>query len=610
MATSRRVLHSIGVALFATAGLLLTNQSVLAGTEVVAVTGDAAPGAAGAKLGSIAAGSINDAGEVVFRATLQEGFGGVSSTNDAVVWRLSESTKAIIAREGVVAPGGGTYSTFSQATLDDAGNVALRATLSAGQVGTWRLTAPGSGAVVARTEDLAVPDLPSARFQNLDFRHLQSSNNVVPWGASLLEGAGGVSTADRRGIWIDDAIDSTLIARSNTTETPGIGGGKFSNLVASAVNGAAQVAVIGVMRTDSGGVSSSNNVGIWRLTAGGGTLVARRGVGAVPGVAGASFEQFQDPVINSTGQLAFDALLLGGVRGVWRYDGGVGALLARTGAGVAAGTTGALYADFSSPVLNDAGQSLIKGTLAAGVGDAVSGNEVGLWLAEPGESTLLARIGSGGVPGIVGASFAAFTSMSLNSEGIAAVAAELSLGPGGVSTGNEHGIWLLDAVGGSQLIARTGDVLSGRTIASLEMLGDSGGADGRARSLNNIGQLAFKAAFTDGVEAMMLYTPESTTEYAANFDGDDDVDGADLTRWRTNFGAGPSATKAQGDADLDGDVDGADFLVWQREVTGPLSSVATVQPVLEPTSGLLTLAAATAAAASRRRAIASAVRRR
>ena len=56
---------------------------------------------------------------------------------------------------------------------------------------------------------------------------------------------------------------------------------------------------------------------------------------------------------------------------------------------------------------------------------------------------------------------------------------------------------------------------------------------------------------------------------------DGDVDGADLTVWKNQFGVAGGA-----DADNDGDSDGADFLVWQRNLgTGvPNASAATAVP--------------------------------
>ena len=76
----------------------------------------------------------------------------------------------------------------------------------------------------------------------------------------------------------------------------------------------------------------------------------------------------------------------------------------------------------------------------------------------------------------------------------------------------------------------------------------------------------------------------------ADFEEDGDVDGADLTRWRNNYGTG--TTHVLGDADADGDADGADFLVWQRQV-GSAPAVVAGAVVPEPAGwALLMLAAA------------------
>jgi hypothetical protein len=48
---------------------------------------------------------------------------------------------------------------------------------------------------------------------------------------------------------------------------------------------------------------------------------------------------------------------------------------------------------------------------------------------------------------------------------------------------------------------------------------------------------------------------------AADFNDSGSVNGADLTAWRSAFGA-----NANGDADGDGDSDGNDFVVWQRQL--------------------------------------------
>jgi len=76
-----------------------------------------------------------------------------------------------------------------------------------------------------------------------------------------------------------------------------------------------------------------------------------------------------------------------------------------------------------------------------------------------------------------------------------------------------------------------------------------------------------------------------------DFDGDGDVDAADLQILEAGFGTSSGATTGDGDADGDGDVDGEDYLAWQLNygtTPGPLSQNAAVP---EPGSlALLTIA--------------------
>jgi hypothetical protein len=63
-----------------------------------------------------------------------------------------------------------------------------------------------------------------------------------------------------------------------------------------------------------------------------------------------------------------------------------------------------------------------------------------------------------------------------------------------------------------------------------------------------------------------------------DFDGDNDVDGADFVAWQTNFPKQTGGTLATGDADHDGDVDGADFVVWQTNFPYPSSAGVVPEP--------------------------------
>ncbi len=67
-----------------------------------------------------------------------------------------------------------------------------------------------------------------------------------------------------------------------------------------------------------------------------------------------------------------------------------------------------------------------------------------------------------------------------------------------------------------------------------------------------------------------------------DFDGDGDVDAADLSQWEGDFGI-----NGDSDADVDGDSDGTDFLVWQRNFGLGVPSAQNSLAVPEPTASLL-----------------------
>jgi|GEM_PF-4625299 len=69
--------------------------------------------------------------------------------------------------------------------------------------------------------------------------------------------------------------------------------------------------------------------------------------------------------------------------------------------------------------------------------------------------------------------------------------------------------------------------------------------------------------------------------FAGDFDGNQSVDAADLTRWQSGFGTSGA------DADGDGDTDGADLLGWQRNLTSNLSG--SLHTVPEPTTATLAI---------------------
>ena len=114
----------------AVAGLLLLLVAFYAPATAmvttIALTDGDASGISGGKFGVLSAGSVNEIGEIVFSAQLQQGFGGVDPNNDTGIWLFDGSAITLLAREGagnVPGTAGGSFSAFHAWGIDDAGSV-------------------------------------------------------------------------------------------------------------------------------------------------------------------------------------------------------------------------------------------------------------------------------------------------------------------------------------------------------------------------------------------------------------------------------------------------------------------------------------------------------
>ncbi|MBL9161454.1 MAG: hypothetical protein JNL18_01800 [Planctomycetaceae bacterium] len=522
------------IAIGAIAGpTFLAARPVQAEQRLLAMTGDEQPGGAGALLAGVGAPALNNAGEVVLQARLAEGPGGVGGQNDAALWFLDGSVRESLAWKGAGDLGdGASFASFAAASIADDGDVVFKGATDAGKQGFWRASRDGSRSTIALSATTGVPgsQLQNAQYQTFGFQLVHAPNDTVVYSSRLARGVGGVDNTNSRGVWRDVDGANGLLVRESISEVPDVPAAKFNVLSAESANNAGQTALLASMYADFGGVTLQDTLGIWRVggAPGSDVLVARRGVGEPAGVAGGLFIGFSDLRINSGGAISYVGELqaTGDVtaennRGLWLYDGAANHLVART-AGEATGVAGGVYETLDVPLLNEAGKLLFAGGMKVGVGSVTGSTAKGVWIADgvaPG--TLVARSGVGGVPGAPAAKFAEFGTLAFNGDGVAALSATLEVGAGGVASGNEQGLWLMDATGDGRLVARAGDVVAGRTVASLEFLGGSGGGDGRQRALNDGGQLAYKANFTNGDEAAFLYTPELDWRAASDGNWDD-----------------------------------------------------------------------------------------
>ncbi|MEM8945855.1 MAG: choice-of-anchor tandem repeat NxxGxxAF-containing protein [Planctomycetota bacterium] len=564
--------------------VFLSRATEGAETTTLAVTGAAAPGLQWALFDQLNSITLNNAGATAFSGSLTHG-GAIDAANDSGIWLFTDNAEHLIAQTGegnVPGIAGADFAEFDRPLLSASGDLLATARLASGiggvstddDEGLWRFDT-SSGSLELRAGSGNVPGVSTADFARAPSffgttNVAVASNGDFGFFNDMQFGIGGVLSTNNRGVWSYATSGSELLAREGVSLVPGVGNARFATFTTPRVNANGQLAVRAVV-LPNGSINAQNADGVWQYTGTAGALIARTGVGNVPGYASRSFATLGWPRMNEVGQVAIGAALddVSSSQGVWLFDNGVGALVASPDTEVP-GIDAGVFAELQLDAINDSGQILASASLAVGNGGVIDDDRHGLWLLGT-DGQLVARTGSSGVPGIGSASFAAFGNAALNERGQVAFAADLQVG-GEIDQTNDGGIWIIDPAGPSWLVAREGDQLAGRTVESLSFLTDED--EDRGAGFNDIGELAFRASFTNGDSGLFLFRP-----HAADFDRDGGVDGDDLDAWKGSY-----ATSAEADADHDDDSDGSDFLVWQRELPTSSSAQPIVSQVPEPTS--------------------------
>jgi hypothetical protein len=544
-------------------------------THVIAVKGRSAPGG-GTFDSFVRWPSINDAGQVAFTASLTGAPGGAVA--NAAIFRGGVGGLVQIAREGQLAPdANGSYADFLTSSvnplINDAGQVAFAASLAGTTGGTLDDTglyrSSGGGVTqVARAGQPApggngtLGDLPASAATN--------DAGQLAFVAGYVGTAGGVS--DNSGIVRGDGGALVEIVRAGQ-DAPG--GGRYSGFGSLAFNDNGLVAFSASVVGGPNGFFFGGPAGV--------TSIARRGQAAPGGgfVGSGSVAAFN---------LVDQALLHASVSAVsngpsesdaiFRGNGGELVQIVRTGQAAPDGN-GAFSTLGNVMALNLLGQAAFTATTTGAQNN-------GLFRGDGLALTQIARDGQA-APGGVGV-FDLFAAASLNDVGQVAFVGFLK--GAGVTAANDVGVYLHDDDLGLVTIAREGDELLGSTIIGLGLAGNSTGGpsnvDGRS-GLNNLGQVAYDFTLADGRRGIALGSliDSAFASIDADFDNDDDVDGADFLVWQRGLGlSGDSATNAAGNADADDDVDSADLGAWGTRFGG-LQSTGAVQAIPEPAAAML-----------------------
>jgi hypothetical protein len=165
-------------------------------------------------------------------------------------------------------------------------------------------------------------------------------------------------------------------------------------------------------------------------------------------------------VINKHGEVLAVALLQGGGSGLFLGDGIDAVAIARSGD---AAPQGGNYAIFFAPlILNDRGQAAFDVLLTGGA------SRSGIFRGDGVMTTPIALQGTA-APGTTG-TFDSFQDMKMGNDGTVAFIGNLTLGVGGVDTSNNMGIWVGTSDTDLRLVARTGEIIGGKTLIRPESL--------------------------------------------------------------------------------------------------------------------------------------------
>jgi hypothetical protein len=522
------------------------------------------------------------------------------------IWTDATGTLARVAQSATPAPGtaaGTNYLSFSAPTINDAGSVVFDGTVNSGgptNLGIWEGAVAGVS-LLARKGSPAPGAGTGVNFAALLTPSINDAGQVA-FRAQV--GGTGVTIGDNDlGIWAEKAGGLTLMARTGSP-APGTAAGIVFDgfpLPPIAINSAGRIsfhAFLGGPGIELG----VNRNSIWAERANGLELVVRQG-SPVPGVTGGNFSFLDEHSFNRNGHIAFVGSMTGvpvaTSNAVFSDGGGSMGIVARTGSAAPGTGAGVTFIGFDNALINGEGHVAFTATLG---GAATATSNTGIWAHRNGALNLVVREGSEAPGAGAGINFQGFSDLVLNNAGQTAFAATLT--GTGVSATNDGGIWVQGLDGQLRLVAREGSALEvspgvNRTVSALFLAGSMNTEDGRRAGLNDLGDVAFLANFTDGSSGLFVSDIARGSGAAGDFDGDSDFDGADFLTWQQNAGRTGTGLPSNGDANGDGNVNGADLMVWRGKFGASAATAAAAIP--EPASAVLALAGLVFVSCRRRR---------
>ncbi len=351
---------------------------------------------------------------------------------------------------------------------------------------TFTGTAHGTVSTIALSGD-AVPGVLNAQFDTFSLASINASSTGV-FATILKQGPGGVTIDNDTALFKFDNNGLALLAREGVGVVPAVAGTTYQSFTSLAIDDQGDALVRGAL-AQTGGVTASNNQGLWRFSTSNNALVARTGSQGVPGVPSASFDTLPNTVTYSgDGRTAFDTTLVvaGGVtisndRGLWSFQ-TTGTLLSREGVAVVPGVPVAKFLSFIEATLNNNNQVVANAVLDMSAG-VTADNRHGIWKYSDTTGTLIARTGQNNAPGLGGISFSTLGNPVINNAGQIAFLASGTIA-------NSNGVWLYTNDVG-ELLARGG-------IGTVPDIPNANFSEFRDPVLSDTGQVLFGATLLSG----------------------------------------------------------------------------------------------------------------
>jgi hypothetical protein len=485
--------------------------------------------------------AINDWDDVAFQAVISGS--GITAANNSGIWvKTNASVEPIVCTGSVsdylsgTTPQTGVFTALSDPVLNNNDQAAFLGSMKTGSgrsavtVQGIYLTGTDGGLVQTAqvgSQELAMQTGTSTAAIASFTQYVLTDQGSIAFLASLKTAPGSVTASNNLGIWtVDQKGQSHLVARTGfpLATTPG----SASNVTALSIF-AAPTGVGGQARSFNAkgelmfaATFANHAQGIFAVDSSYAISMVSVTSDPAPSTSG-TFVTFSSPIINGTGNAAFQAVIAGGGiaagnnSGIWAESGTARnlELVARLGesstysAVTASGTQtiSGVFTALGNPVSNAGDQVAFIGTVKIGTGRTAASSQ-GIWVAGTAASglSLVTQAQNPAPYCAIGAKFSSFAELVLPDQGGAVFVANLAAT--GVTTANNQGLWAVGTNGQLNLVARKGDVLvvdsnnDLKTVASLSIFSTSTATAGQTRSFNNAGDLVYKVTFTDGTQSL------------------------------------------------------------------------------------------------------------